>query len=45
MWNGVHEERKVLSLVNCKRVCKCKEFGELGASNLRDFNKALLLKW
>ena len=26
-------------------VCKCEEFGGLGVINLRDFNKAALLKW
>ena len=44
MWNGTHNEGKPFCLLNWKKVCKCKKFGGLGIINLRDFNKALLLR-
>ena len=45
LWSGTQKDGKAFCLVNWKRVCKRKEFGGLGIINLRDFNKALLLKW
>ena len=42
---GTQKDGMVFCLVNWKQVCKQKEFGGLGFINLRDFNKALLLKW
>jgi len=45
LWNRGNVDIKGFSLVNWKCVCKRKEFGGLGVINLRDFNRALLLKW
>ena len=43
--DGAGLEGKGCSLVKWKKICKRKKFGGLGIINLRDFNRAILVKW